>query len=48
MKTETKIMAKHAKVTSKENYATNGVIQMVDKVIVPAKSTFFDILAADD
>ena len=48
MKTETTIMANYAKVTSKDNYATNGVIHMVDKVIVPAKSTIFDILAADD
>jgi len=47
-KPETTIMANCAKVTSKDNYATNGVIHMVNKVIAPAKNTIFDILAADD
>ena len=47
-KPETTIMANCAQVTLKDNYATNGVIHMVDKVIVPTKSTIFEILADDD
>lgn len=41
------LMANCAKLTSVDNDATNGVIHMVDKVIVPAKNTISDILSND-
>eukprot|EP00092_Neocalanus_flemingeri_P035181 GFUD01038285.1.p1 GENE.GFUD01038285.1~~GFUD01038285.1.p1 ORF type:complete len:856 (-),score=258.96 GFUD01038285.1:138-2705(-) len=44
---EKTIMANCAKVTSKDNHAINGVVHMVDKVILPAKNTVSDILATD-
>ena len=41
------VMANCAKVVSKNNHATNGIIHVVDKVIVPAEDTIFDVLSAD-
>jgi len=41
------VMANCARVTSKDNHATTGVVHMVDKVILPAKNTIADILATD-
>ena len=40
-------MANCAKVTSKDNHAVNGVVHMINKVILPAKNTISDILATD-
>jgi len=44
---ETTVMANCAKITSKDNHAVNGVVHIVDKVIMPAKNTIADILGAD-
>ena len=44
---EKTVMANCAKVTSKDNHAVNGVVHMVNKVILPAKNTISDILATD-
>jgi len=41
------IMANCAKVVSRNNFATNGIVHMVDKVIVPAKHTVGEIIAED-
>ena len=45
---EKTVMANCAKVTSKDNHAVNGVVHMVNKVILPAKNTISDILATDN
>eukprot|EP00091_Calanus_sinicus_P004503 TRINITY_DN14830_c0_g1_i1.p1 TRINITY_DN14830_c0_g1~~TRINITY_DN14830_c0_g1_i1.p1 ORF type:complete len:332 (-),score=119.18 TRINITY_DN14830_c0_g1_i1:618-1508(-) len=41
------IMANCAKVISRNNFATNGIVHMVDKVIVPAKHTVGQIISQD-
>ena len=41
------IMANCAKIISRNNFATNGVVHMVDKVIVPAKHTVGAIISED-
>eukprot|EP00092_Neocalanus_flemingeri_P009443 GFUD01010161.1.p1 GENE.GFUD01010161.1~~GFUD01010161.1.p1 ORF type:complete len:868 (+),score=289.70 GFUD01010161.1:35-2638(+) len=41
------IMANCAKITSRNNFATNGIVHMVDKVIVPAKHTVGQIISQD-
>jgi len=41
------VMANCAKIVSKDNHATDGVVHVVDKVILPAKKTITDILASD-
>ena len=40
-------MANCAKIISSNNHATNGIVHVVDKVIVPAVDTIADVLAAD-
>jgi len=44
---EKTVMANCAKLTSTDNHAENGVVHMVNKVILPAKNTISDILATD-
>merc|ERR1719483_1465004 len=44
---EKTIMANCAKVTSKDNHAVNGIVHIVNKVILPAKNTIYDILGTD-
>ena len=34
-------------VVSRDNHATNGVVHVVDKVIVPAEGTIADVLSSD-
>jgi len=41
------IMANCAKIISRNNFATNGIVHMVDKVIVPAKHTVGEIITED-
>jgi len=41
------IMANCAKIISRNNFATNGIVHMVDKVIVPAKHTVGEIISKD-
>ena len=41
------IMANCAKIISRNNFATNGIVHMVDKVIVPAKHTVGQIISQD-
>jgi len=42
------VMANCAKVISRNNHATNGIVHVVDKVIVPAEGTIADVLSADE
>merc|ERR1719433_1882528 len=44
---EPTVMANCAKVLSRDNHASNGIVQVVDKVIVPAVGTIADVLASD-
>jgi len=44
---EKTVMANCARVTSKNNHASNGIIHMVDKVILPAKQSIAEILETD-
>ena len=41
------IMANCAKIISRNNFATNGIVHMVDKVIVPATHTVGKIISED-
>jgi transforming growth factor-beta-induced protein len=41
------VMANCAKVTSKDHFATNGLVHTVDKVILPATKTIADIIDSD-
>lgn len=41
------VMANCAKVTSRDHYSTNGVIHVIDKVIMPATKTLGDIISTD-
>ena len=41
------IMANCAKIISRNNFATNGIVHMVDKVIVPATHTVGQIISED-
>lgn len=41
------IMANCARIVSRDNVATNGVVHMVDKVIVPSKASVAEVLAQD-
>ena len=41
------IMANCAKIISRNNFATNGIVHMVDKVIVPATHTVGEIISKD-
>jgi len=44
---ETTLMFNCAKVTSRDNEATNGVVNMIDRVILPASDTIGNILSSD-
>jgi len=41
------VMANCAKVISRNNHATNGIVHVVDKVVVPASDTIAEVLSAD-
>jgi len=42
------VMANCARIVSRNNLATNGIVHMVDKVIMPSHASVAEILAADD
>lgn len=44
---EKTVMANCAKIVSRNNFATNGVVHLVDKVILPASKSVGEILQAD-
>ena len=44
---EATVMANCAKVVSRDNHAINGIVHVVDKVIVPAVGTIADVLSSD-
>ena len=41
------VMANCAKVTSRDHYSTNGVVHVVDKVIMPATKTMREMIETD-
>jgi len=41
------VMANCARVTSRDHYATNGIVHIVDKVVLPAAGTIADVVAND-
>jgi len=41
------VMANCAKIISRNNHATNGIVHVVDKVVVPASDTIAEVLSAD-
>ena len=46
-KPEATVMANCAKVVSRDNHASNGIVHVVDKVIVPAVGTIAEVLSSD-